>query len=253
MYPNSGIKHIKSPCESCELRSQFIFRHLNVDELRCLSSRMDQVHYAPGDVIFKEGASPQGFMCLKEGKVKITRLAPNGNEQIVDLKSSPDTIGIRAFSTNSRYRSSAVALDNVVICTIPSNDFNQILDSCPAVFKELLHYMGERLVRADEKLISLTQKHVKSRLADTLLLLKQNNGEDSDGYVDIPLKRSELAQLSNMNISNVIRTLSMFKRKGLIKFKGRKAKIISMEALTKISKFNILTFFVLNDMISDLL
>jgi len=250
MDSHSGNPHIESLCESCEVQSQFIFRHLNADQLRCLSVQMDQIHYYPGEVIFKQGASPHGFMCLKQGKVKITRLAPNGNELIVDIKSSPDTIGIRALSTGSRYQSSAVALNHVSICMIPSKDFYQILYSCPAVFKELLHYMGERLIRADQKLISLTQKHVKSRLADTLLHLHQNNGEDSDGYIDIPLKRSELAQLSNMTVSNVIRTLSLFKRNGLIDFKGRKAKIISMETLTKISNFNILTSFILNDIIS---
>lgn len=229
---------IKSKCDSCDLQNQFIFRNLNVEQSRCLSNQMDQIHYEPGEFIFKQGTSPNGFICLKKGKVKITQLANNGKEVIIDLKSPPDTLGIRALSTSSRYQYSAVALDHVSVCIIPIKDFNKVLDSCPSVYKELFSYIGERLVRADHKLVSLTQKTLRARLADTLLLLQRTIGEDFEGYINIPLKRSEMAQLSNMTTSNVIRALSEFKRNKLIDIRGRKIKIIGKETLTNISEFD---------------
>jgi CRP-like cAMP-binding protein len=128
-------------------------------------------------------------------------------------------------------------LDHVSICIIPSKDFFQILDSCPSVYKELLNYIGERLVRADQKLVSLTQKTLRARLADTLLLLQSTVGEDFEGYINIPLKRSEIAQLSNMTTSNVIRTLSEFKRDKLIDTNDRKIRIIGKETLIHLSEF----------------
>jgi CRP-like cAMP-binding protein len=233
----SDKTNIKSLCESCTHQKLFVFRHLTTEQLKSLSQKMLEINYAPGDVIFKQGGAPQGFFCLKKGKVKIIRSAPNGNEIIIDLKSSPDTLGIRALSTQSRYKSSAVALDPVTVCLIKEKGFQDLLYSCPKMFKELLSYIGDRLVKADQKLISLTQKHVKSRLADTLLLLQQNLGDDTVGYIDISLKRSELAQLSNMTTANVIRTLAEFKCKGIIQFKGRKIKIIDKNALNTISNF----------------
>lgn len=229
--------YFKSLCESCKLQKQFVFRHLNAKQLQWLSNEIKQVFYIPGEVIFKQGASPQGFICLKKGKVKIIRSAPNGNELIIDLKSSPDTLGIRALSTGSSYNSSAIALTPVSICLINEKAFHELLDSCPKVFKDLLGYIGERLVRADHKLVSLTQKHIKSRLADTLLHLQQTVGEDPDGYIDIPLKRSEWAQLSNMTTANMIRTLAEFKSKDLIALKDRKIKILNKEELTRLSEF----------------
>jgi len=229
--------NIRSKYEFCKLQKQFIFRHLNVGQLHSLSSQMDQLHYEPGDFIFKQGASPNGFICLKKGKVKITQMANNGKELIIDLKSPPDTLGIRALSTKSRYQSSAVALDHVSICIIHSKDFYKILDSCPSVYMELFNYIGERLVRADQKLVSLTQKSLRGRLADTLLLLQKNIGEDLEGYIDIPLKRSEMAHLSNMTTSNVIRTLSEFKRDKLIEINGRKFRIIGKQPLIHLSEF----------------
>lgn len=230
--------HHKSLCESCELQKQFVFRHLNAEQLQFLSNGIELAHFTPGEVIFKQGTSPQGFLCLKKGKVKIVRSATNGNELIIDIKSSPDTLGIRALSTGAKYNSSAIALDHVSVCTIHEKAFYNILECCPKVFKELLGYIGDRLVRADQKLISLTQKHVKSRLADTILHLQETLGEDTNGYIDIPLKRYELAQLSNMTTANVIRTLAEFKWKGLIKFNNRKIKITCKETLIQLSEFN---------------
>lgn len=234
----SGKPHSESPCESCKLQKQFLFRHLNVEQLRHLSHAMNEIHYTPGEIIFNQGSSPNGFICLKKGKVKIIRSAPNGNELIIDLKKSPDTLGIRALSTGKKYKSSAVALDHVIICLIYEKAFHKLLNSSPKMFKELLGYIGDRLVRADQKLISLTQKHVKSRLADSLLHLQQTLGEDPEDYIDISLKRSELAQLSNMTTANVIRTLAEFKAKGLIDCKDRKIKITGKETLMQLSEFN---------------
>lgn len=228
----------RSKCEFCDLQNQFIFSNLNVDQLRCLSNQMDQIQYGPGEFIFKQGASPNGFICLKKGKVKITQLANNGKELIIDLKSPPDTLGIRALSTKSKYEYSAVALDHVTICLIPLKDFYQISNDCPSIFKELFNYLGERLVRADHKLVSLTQKTLRARLSDTLLHLHKTIGEDLEGYIDIPLKRSEMAQLSNMTTSNVIRTLSELKRKKLIDINGRKIKIIEKDSLINFSEFD---------------
>ena len=62
-----------------------------------------------------------------------------------------------------------------------------------------------------------------------------NIGEDLEGDIDIPLKRSEIAQLSNMTTSNVIRTLSEFKLDKLIDLKDRKIKIIDKKNLFNIS------------------
>ena len=231
--PNNNSK-----CEFCDLQKKFIFKNLNVEQLGCLSNQIDQIEFGPGEFIFKQGASPNGFICLKKGKVKITQLANNGKEVIIDLKSPPDTLGIRALSTGSKYQYSAVALDHATICLIPIKYFHQISVDSPSVFKELFNYIGERLARADHKLVSLTQKTLRGRLSDTLLLMHRTIGEDFDGYIDIPLKRLEMAQLSNMTTSNVIRTLSEFKRNKQIDIKGRKIRIIDKDALINFSEFD---------------
>ncbi|MEG1998876.1 MAG: helix-turn-helix domain-containing protein, partial [Bacteroidales bacterium] len=89
----------------------------------------------------------------------------------------------------------------------------------------------------DSNMVSLTQKHIRGRLAEALFTLRDFFGTDSDGCLDAHLSREDLANMSNMTTSNAIRTLSSFSKENLIKVSGRYIKIIDDDKLSKISKF----------------
>ena len=90
---------------------------------------------------------------------------------------------------------------------------------------------------ADERVVSLTQKHIRGRLAESLVFLLESYGLEEDGAtISIYLSREDLANLSNMTTSNAIRTLSTFVDERIISLDGRKIKIIDEERLRKISK-----------------
>jgi len=90
---------------------------------------------------------------------------------------------------------------------------------------------------SDERTVNLTQKHIRGRLAESLLFLKETYGLEEDGAtISIFLSREDLANLSNMTTSNAIRTLSIFASEKLIAIDGRKIKIINEDELNKISR-----------------
>jgi uncharacterized transporter YbjL len=63
----------------------------------------------------------------------------------------------------------------------------------------------------------LTQKHLRGRLAEAILHIRDNYGTLEDGATLIlNLSREDLASLSNMTTSNAIRTLSQFSADGLV-------------------------------------
>ena len=88
---------------------------------------------------------------------------------------------------------------------------------------------------SDERTVNLTQKHIRGRLAESLLFLKETYGLEEDGAtISIFLSREDLANLSNMTTSNAIRTLSIFAAEKLIAIDGRKIKLINEDELRKI-------------------
>lgn len=89
---------------------------------------------------------------------------------------------------------------------------------------------------ADRRLVSLTQKHLRARLAEALLFLRDTYGTDRSGrYLDIRLTREDLASLANMTTPNAIRTLISFDHEGLIVLHGRSICLLDEEALYHIS------------------
>lgn len=90
---------------------------------------------------------------------------------------------------------------------------------------------------ADARTVSLTQKRIPARLAESILLLKESYGVEADGAtLSIYLSREDMANLSNMTTSNAIRTLSAFANEKVLAIDGRKIKIIDEEKLKKISQ-----------------
>jgi CRP-like cAMP-binding protein len=85
--------------------------------------------------------------------------------------------------------------------------------------------------------VNLTQKHIRGRLAESLLHLVHKYGVEEDGQtLAMLLPREDLANMSNMTTSNAIRTLSQFAQEGLLAIDGRHIRILDEKSLEKISR-----------------
>lgn len=106
---------------------------------------------------------------------------------------------------------------------------------CHVVF---LHELARNLGSADTRTVNLTQKHIRGRLAEALIVLRQQYGYEEDGVtLRMYMSREDLANFSNMTTSNAIRTLTAFVSERLIYVDGRQIKITDEPQLLKISKY----------------
>ena len=111
------------------------------------------------------------------------------------------------------------------------------LTSCAHYQRTIIHGISRFLRTRTQYDVTITQKHIRGRLAETILGLKANYGIENDGKtLNVIMNRYDLASLSNMSTSNAIRTLSSFATEGLIEISGRKIRILSEEYLAKISR-----------------
>jgi CRP-like cAMP-binding protein len=95
--------------------------------------------------------------------------------------------------------------------------------------------LSEELGYSNSRTISLTQKHIRGRLAESLIVLRDTYGFDEDGKtLNVSLSREDIAGLSNMTTSNAIRTLSGLSSDGIIGVKGRRITIIDTTTLEHI-------------------
>lgn len=113
----------------------------------------------------------------------------------------------------------------------------KLLQENPDLSMFFIRQLSKDLGISDERTVNLTQKHIRGRLAESLLFLKDTYGVEEDQCtLSIYLSREDLANLSNMTTSNAIRTLSNFAAEKLIIIDGRKIKLIEEEKLKKSAK-----------------
>tara|TARA_R110000868_G_scaffold238772_1_gene493244 strand:+ start:6823 stop:7422 length:600 start_codon:yes stop_codon:yes gene_type:complete len=194
------------------------------------------VSYKAGEHICKEGAKPLGLICLKKGKVKISKRSMIGTEQIVSLRKPVDFIGFRALLQESVCSASAIALEDVSVCIINKDDFFKVIENNKQLALKVIRLMAHELNETDNRLVNLAHKHIRARLADALLLVNDIYGTMPDKEtLNVPLKRSDLAAISNMTTANTIRVLSGFARENIIEIDQRDIKVKNLNALKHIS------------------
>lgn len=210
---------------------------LSESQRKLLADNVRIVSFKKNDIIYRDGEPPREVMCLIAGKVKVYKDGVNGRSQIIRAIKAVDFFGYRAFFAGEEYKTSAMAIDNCVVAFLPIQLVIKFVHENNAVSMFFIRHLAKLLGTADERTVSLTQKHIRGRLAETLLFLKDSYGVEEDGYtLSIYLSREDIASMSNMTTSNAIRTLSSFAVENMIAIDGRKIRIMQDEELRKVCK-----------------
>lgn len=214
-----------------------IWRLLNEKEHEMLREDARFVSYKKNEVIYYENDTPQDLMCLLKGKVKIYKDGVGGRSQIIRMVKPVQYFGYRAYFAKEPFVTSAAAFESSEICLISMSIVEQFLRNNGTLAMFFIQLLSVDMGISDQRIVNLTQKHIRGRLAESLLFLKDSYGLEEDGAtISIYLAREDLANLSNMTTSNAIRTLSIFENERIISLDGRKIKLIDEDRLEKISR-----------------
>ena len=221
---------------NCLDNSLSIFGKLPKSQLDFLRQHHTCIGYKKNEIIYREGDKPTGLISLSEGKVKLFKEGIGGREQIVRLAKPIGFIGYRAIFADENYLATAIALEDSTVCIIEKDALFEVLYRNVDLAMIILKSLATELGFSNSRCVTLTQKHVRGRLAESILVLKDTYGmEDDNKTIKAHLSREDLASLSNMTNSNAIRTLSSFAQEKVIEINGRRIKIVDIDLLERIS------------------
>ncbi len=223
--------------ELCIESPSSFFRGLSQAE----KEQFDQNHtvsfFKKGRVIIQGGTRPKSLICLVDGKVKISGKGAGNREQIIKLVKPPSLINCRSLFSDSPFAFSVEAIEDSAVLNFPRNFLTRILRHNAELSVKILKILAEDLHYSWERIISLTQKHVRGRLAESIILLSDVYGLDADGStLRVQVSREDLAHLSNMTTSNAIRTLSNLAAEKIIELDRHKIRILDFNKLEEISE-----------------
>ena len=214
-----------------------VFKVLNDEQKDRLKEKSTLAYYKKNEIIYKEGDKPTGLLFLSKGKVKIYKEGVGGREQIVRMARLNGFIGFRALFAKQNYLATAEAIEESEIYTIEKQTLFDTLKENGEFGFQIIEYLASELGFSNTRTVTLTQKHIRGRLAESLIFLKETYGFEEDGAtLKVYLSREDLANLSNMTTSNAIRTLSSFAQEDIISLNGRKIKLLDDQELERISE-----------------
>lgn len=214
-----------------------IWSSLTPEQKSYIDTHSEIKKYRKNEMIHHEGDAPTHIMMVISGTVRLSKEGVGQRVQIIRLLKPFDMFGYRSAIVGDAHSSCASTLESTVVYRVRREAFLKLVQHNNEFCFAVLSAMAKDLAISESQTVNLTQKHIRGRLAETLLTLKKTYGLDEDGAtIAMYMAREDLANMSNMTTSNAIRTLSQFASEGLIALDGRKIKILDEEEITRISR-----------------
>lgn len=225
---------VKCSCDNCELKELFV-DSLQADHMDVVCSNKKEKEYLSGEVIIKERTQISEFTYLKSGLVKLFKSDLSGSEQIITIAKPMDYVSLLSVFSNDQYNYSVTALDNSVTCSLDLENLREMMLENGELALSLLQKMSRAADRIIIDSLEIRKKHLRGRVAYLLLYFSEVVYFSSE--FDLPLTRKEMAEYVGMTTENVIRTLSEFRKDGILKIYGKTIQIVNMEMLKSIAEF----------------
>jgi CRP-like cAMP-binding protein/CheY-like chemotaxis protein len=213
--------------QSLESLNSIVSKNSGLAELKRIIAERKARLFKKDQVIYYDGDKGNGLYLILKGRVKTVKLASDGRELMTAIHSAEEYLGVNAMLSNEPYSDTATAMEDSLLCLIPKDQLDNLLNLYPDVAREFIKLLSNHIRDREEQLLQLAYNSVRKRMADTLIrLYKQQGG-------DFKVSREDLAAMAGVATETVSRTLTDFKDENLIDKKGSQITVLSPERLGK--------------------
>lgn len=181
-------------------------------------------------VIYYEGDHSDGLHLLISGTVKSVKQSDTGRALITCIYTAEDYLGINAALAGESYIDTAIALEPVELCIIPSVKLEQLITTYPEVGRSFIRLLTKDNKEKEEQLLQLAYNSVRRKVADAIIRLHRGQGNAPSG---LKISRENLAAMSGIAAETVSRTLSDFIDEGIVSKIGHIITILELPRLIK--------------------
>ena len=204
------------------LKNLFLFAKLNDTQLDKICALIKEKSYKKNSIIIREGEAGANVFFVVEGSVKITKISPEGREYTLKLIGAGDVFAEVILFTNLAYPANATALTNSRLASLAISDLETLISKDASLGIELIRVLSQRLYDTQNKIKQLAVHSVYERTLLLLLDLARSQGLDeqtnpSSFTLNVPLSRTELANIIGTTRETLTRMLGRLKQAGLIK------------------------------------
>ena len=212
------------------IASSTLFTCLSPSELMRVTLHARSRIFDRNEYLFRQGEPASQLLLIDYGSVKLSQIGAHGNEAILSLSGTRDTLGVSVLLARNNYASSARVAAKCRALLWDRDFFATLLASSPQVRENRDSIMLQRIQDFGDRFI--TSENVEQRVALVLLRVLRHMGRNCIPGIEVALSREELAQLAGTSLLTVTHLVSKWCEEGLVLPKRDAVKVLDPQGLS---------------------
>lgn len=218
-------------CKSCIYRD-LLYGMLSGEEYELVNSSRREMIFKRNELIIREGDEIKEFMYLRKGLVKLYKTNSKGKDQILSINKPGDFINLLSIFSNKTQQYSVSVLEETHVCAINISTVFDLVKRNSDFALRVMNRMSNIADEINQRRFEINQRQLWGRVAYMLRFLAEQIYYKNE--FRMPITRRELGELISMTTENTIRTMSEFRKDGIIEVEGKNVSIIDLDRLNNI-------------------
>ena len=220
------------------LRNYDLWCHLSDEEYEELNVVHQFIEAKKGDYIYFDSHHLNKLYFVKDGYIKIGFVDEEGNEIIKEIIQEGEIFGQFALEkTNLNGEFAKAYKGDVSLCAFTIEDFEKLLTKKPGLAIKYSKQVGEKLRRAEFRLINMLNKDVRTRLLAffyNLTMIDGYDGSTTSYSFDNYLTHDDIAKLIGSARQTVTTFINQLEEEGLLKISRKKILVPDVKKLQQL-------------------
>jgi CRP/FNR family transcriptional regulator len=182
-------------------------------------------------MVYNQDQPSTNIYLIIAGKIKVSRLADDGHQVVVDIYQPDEFFGESAFLNLPHRCEQATALENTKVMAWSTAEIEDLILKRPRLSVALLQILVQRTIDFTHRIESFSVDNIARRLARSLIRFSERLGTvEEDGSVRMtPFTHELLSQYVGTSREIVTHYMNQFRRQGYLKY-SRKEIILYRDA-----------------------
>src|SRR5690606_7520160 len=198
-----------------------------------LDDNGETLYFKEGDTVYKEGEHSNMIYLIRNGVIKCHKLDEQGKELTTALHNEDELFGYTSFIQNMPFQETATAIKPTEVIGVSKIQLKEVLHQNQSLTLELIQLLSDDLSMVKQQLVQMAYSSVNKKTAATILKFAEKINRKP--HEAIKISRYDLASVAGIATETLIRTLSSFKKQGLIDIEGRSIKILDLNQLQEMT------------------
>ncbi|WP_433850696.1 Crp/Fnr family transcriptional regulator [Brucella pseudogrignonensis] len=219
------------------LSELFLFRGVNAKVTADIIRESTRKSINRNEIIFNQGSEKKYFFVLIFGRLKIMRVAPDGQQVITNIVDPGEVFGF-TFSKRDYYSGTSSAVIDSIVLQWPTDVISSFFILNPKIAYNAMKMMERQLQTAHERIQEISTQGVEQRVARTVLRLIEvaTSIESHCLEINFPVSRQDIAELAGTTLHTVSRILSKWRACGWIESGRQSLKVLDINSIRMIAK-----------------